>query len=173
MEIVYKRFRIREARTEDASLLVKWWNDGSIMAHAGFPNGLCTTAEEVTKKLLENSTNRLIMELDGIAIGEMCYKEVEPTVFDIGIKICDFSKHELGYGRIMLSMLIKYLFVELRCSKVILDTDLENKRAQHVYELLGFKKVNVKENSWINQVGELRSVVYYELVENDFIDFAL
>ena len=52
MEIVYKNFRIRDARTTDAALLVHWWNDGAVMAHAGFPKGLCTTVEEVTKKLL-------------------------------------------------------------------------------------------------------------------------
>lgn len=30
---------IRNATVEDAVLLSAWWNDGKIMAHAGFPNG--------------------------------------------------------------------------------------------------------------------------------------
>lgn len=173
MELFYKSLKIRKATTEDVFILANWWNDGSIMAHAGFPNGLNISEDDIVQKLRENTVQRLIIELEGIAIGEMCYKEVEPTIFDIGIKICDFSKHELGYGRVLLSLLIKYLFSELRCSKVILDTDLENRRAQHVYELLGFKKVRIEKDSWKNQVGELRSVVYYELIENDFVDYAI
>ena len=173
MELFYKSLKIRKATTEDVFILANWWNDGSIMAHAGFPNGLNISEDDIVQKLRENTVQRLIIELEGIAIGEMCYKEVEPTIFDIGIKICDFSKHELGYGRVLLSLLIKYLFIELRCSKVILDTDLENRRAQHVYELLGFKKVRIEKDSWKNQVGELRSVVYYELIENDFVDYAI
>lgn len=56
--------------------------------------------------------------------------------------------------------------------KIILDTDLNNTRAQHVYEKLGFRKVKVSIDSWINQIGEKCSVVYYELYEKDFVNFA-
>ena len=55
--------------------------------------------------------------------------------------------------------------------KIILDTNLNNTRAQHVYEKLGFKKVRVKNNSWKNQLGEWQSSVDYELVEENFNDF--
>lgn len=173
MELVYKNLKIREARIEDASLLATWWNDGSIMAHAGFPNGLHTTVEEVSKKLRENYVMRLIIEAENVAIGEMCYRAVNDTTFDIGIKICVSDFQDKGYGRIILSLLLHYLFYDLKCSKVVLDTDFENKRAQHVYELLGFKKVRVEENSWTNQIGELRSTVYYELVESDFVNYVV
>ena len=56
--------------------------------------------------------------------------------------------------------------------KIILDTNLNNTRAQHVYEKLGFKKVRVKNNSWKNQLGEWQSSVDYELVEENFNDFS-
>ena len=52
--------------------------------------------------------------------------------------------------------------------KIILDTDLENTRAQHVYELLGFRKVTIHKDSWVNQIGEPRSSVDYELTETEF-----
>lgn len=32
---------IRITTREDAALLCKWWSDGKVMAHAGFPNGKC------------------------------------------------------------------------------------------------------------------------------------
>lgn len=42
---------IRDAAAGDAGLLCNWWNDGKIMAHAGFPNGIGTTEQEVLNKL--------------------------------------------------------------------------------------------------------------------------
>lgn len=69
-------------------------------------------------------------------------------------------------------MLIHSLFSNYGYKKIILDTNLNNTRAQHVYEKLGFKKIRVKNNSWKNQLGELQSSVDYELVEEYFNDFS-
>ena len=52
--------------------------------------------------------------------------------------------------------------------KIILDTNLRNERAQHVYEQLGFEKVRVRENSWKDQLGNWQSAVDYELTEEKF-----
>lgn len=40
MHIKYKNLTIRDAMAVDAEQLTAWWNDGAVMAHAGFPNGL-------------------------------------------------------------------------------------------------------------------------------------
>ena len=96
----------------------------------------------------------------------------EGNIAEIGIKICDFSKKNNGYGKVFLSMLISSLFQDMKCAKIILDTNLNNKRAQHVYEALGFQKVRVKMNSWKNQVGELQSSIDYELHPENFVNFA-
>ena len=69
-------------------------------------------------------------------------------------------------------MLIDFLFTKLQYQKIILDTNLKNQRAQHVYEQLGFRKVQVRENSWRNQLGELQSSVDYELLPDDFVNYA-
>lgn len=55
---------------------------------------------------------------------------------------------------------------------IILDTNVKNKRAQHVYEALGFTKLRVRENAWKNQVGELQSFVDYKLYPENFVDFS-
>ena len=80
--------------------------------------------------------------------------------------------HAQGTGKIILSMRIPSLFQDMGYKKIILDTNLNNKRAQHVYEELGFKKVMVRENSWRNQLGELQSAVDYEMYPEDFVNFA-
>ncbi|HPJ76959.1 MAG TPA: GNAT family protein, partial [Clostridia bacterium] len=87
---------------------------------------------------------------------------------EIGIKICDFSKQEKGYGTKLLSMLINSLFTDMGYKKIILDTNVKNTRAQHVYEKLGFKKLRVNENAWKDQLGEYQTSIDYELNKVDF-----
>ena len=67
-------------------------------------------------------------------------------------------------------MLIGELFAR-GYKKIILNTNLNNKRAQHVYETLGFSKVRENIDSWTNQVGEIQSSVDYELIPENFVDF--
>lgn len=174
MFIQNNNLRIRNATFDDAYILCKWWNDGKVMAHAGFPKGLDTSEEIIIQQLKEDTDEihrRLIIEVDEFPIGEMSYRNKGNAIAEIGIKICDFSKQEKGYGRKFLSMLINTLFKDLGYKKIILDTDLNNIRAQHVYEKLGFKKMRVNVDSWKNQVGEYMSSIDYELEEKDFINY--
>jgi RimJ/RimL family protein N-acetyltransferase len=156
----------------DAGQLCLWWNDGKVMAHAGFPNGLGTTEEAVREKLQTNTTghsagnHRHMILYQEKPIGEMNYSEVSADTCEIGIKICDFSMQNKGLGKIALSMFLAALFGTYR--KIILDTNLRNERAQHVYEQLGFEKVRVRENSWKDQLGNWQSAVDYELTEEKF-----
>ena len=46
MHLQYDDLTIRSALPSDAPQLVCWWNDGAVMAHAGFPLGLGTTVEK-------------------------------------------------------------------------------------------------------------------------------
>ncbi len=162
---------IRKAEANDAKTLCKWWNDCKIMAHAGFPNGLGTSEQAIIKQLLnDDDFNRyLILEIDSLPIGEMSYRNKGNQIAEIGIKICDFSNQEKGFGTKYLKMLINYLFTEMGYQKIILDTNLNNKRAQHVYQKIGFQKVGVRINSWKNQLGELQSSVDYLLTKEEFI----
>ena len=102
----------------------------------------------------------------------MNYRREAKDTAGIGIKICDFSLHDRGYGKIVLSMLISSLFHDMGYKKIILDTNVNNKRAQHVYEELGFQKIRIRENAWKNQLGELQSFIDYEMHPDDFVNFA-
>nr|WP_310601992.1 GNAT family N-acetyltransferase [Anaerosporobacter sp.] len=141
------------------------------MAHAGFPNGLGIAAEEIEKELEHDSDEtgrRLIIEDNGILIGEMSYRNLGESTAEIGIKICDATKQEKGYGKILLRLLINKLF-SMGYEQIVLDTNLNNKRAQHVYEELGFEKVRVNIDSWTDQLGVKQSSVDYKLYREQFI----
>lgn len=187
MRLEQGKLCIKNAEQEDCKQLVSWWNDGAVMAHAGFPNGLGTNEEKVQKQIAADSDDtrrRLIIWYDGNRIGEMSYANlgdsleetgedtIENRTADIGIKICNPTFQEKGLGKIVLSMQIRELFSR-GYTKIVLDTNLKNKRAQHVYERLGFQKVNIRMDAWIDQVGEKQSVVDYELTKEHFVDFAL
>lgn len=178
MFIQYKNLTLRNATVQDAALLSSWWNDGAVMAHAGFPNGIVQKSIEIAARIKEDTEEhrRLIIALDNSPIGEMnyitCPNQENCKTAEIGIKICVFSEQEKGYGKIVLSMLISFLFYNLGYQKIILDTNLDNKRAQHVYEKLGFRKQRINVNSWKNQLGELQSSIDYELIPEDFVNFA-
>lgn len=68
-----------------------------------------------------------------------------------------------------LSMLIGWLFNH-GYIRIVLDTNLANKRAQHVYESLGFRRLRTNLDAWTDQMGRKQSSVDYELTEDCFID---
>ena len=172
MKLLWKELCIRDAQKEDAVQLAAWWNDGSVMAHAGFPKGLGTTSEQVWQDIVKDSDDtrrRLILSFSGKRIGEMSFRVCGVKTAEIGIKICEADYQDRGLGRVYLSMLIRELF-DRGFQKICLDTNLKNTRAQHVYELLGFRRLRINENSWTDQLGNLQSSVDYELCPEDFRD---
>lgn len=174
MELKYDKIFIRSAKPEDAEQLCNWWNDGSIMAHAGFPNGLGTTVSAVAAQIRQESdetTRRHIIFYEDVPIGEMNYRNMGNKTCEIGIKICDINSRNKGLGKIILSLFIDGLFSENGYEKIILDTNLNNKRAQHVYEQLGFRKVRTNIDSWKDQLGNMQSSVDYELTKQQFISY--
>ena len=174
MLIREKDLCIRNAEKADGAQLAAWWNDGRIMAHAGFPLGLGTSAEEIAESLAsdgDETGRRLILSWRDRAIGEMSYRNLGERTAEIGIKICESDCQEKGLGRVFLSLLIRELF-HRGYTRIVLDTNVKNTRAQHVYELLGFEKLRVNENAWQDQLGEYQSSVDYALTPERFRDCA-
>jgi len=168
---------IRSAEVKDAEQLNAWWNDGAVMAHAGFPNGLGESLEDTIAGIKENEKNlsqRCIIEIDDVLAGETNFHLLENNTAEIGIKICETSYQNQGYGSKLIWMLITYLFEDKALNKkfpvhrIILDTNLKNERAQHVYEKLGFTKVRVNYGSWRDQLGVLQDSVDYEMTREQF-----
>ena len=174
MEIRYHDLCVRNAEARDCARLAAWWNDGRVMAHAGFPLGLNTSAEEIARQIASDSDDtrrRLIVELRDEPIGEMSFRDRGDGSAEIGVKICESAYQDRGLGRVILSLLIRELFAA-GYERIVLDTKTKNTRAQHVYELLGFRKLRVNVDSWRDQLGDLQSSVDYALTPECFHNFA-
>ena len=68
MRIQNENIIIRSATIDDAVQLNKWWNDGNVMEHAGFPNGLGESIEDTITNIQnwEGKLSQLcIIEIDG------------------------------------------------------------------------------------------------------------
>ncbi len=173
MNIQHKNIIIRNATQVDAGQLVKWWNDGKVMAHAGFPNGLNYKEKELSKDLEQDSdytSRRLIIEYDKKVIGEANFKNLGDNKATIGINICNSTMQNKGIGKIAISMLLNELFTKFNFNKILLDTNFENTRARFFYKSIGFKEIEIKENYFQNQLGEWQTASFFELCKKDFIN---
>lgn len=167
MIIQHKDLLIRNANISDVQMLCDWWNDGSIMSHAGFPKGLGIKCEEIETQGI------FIIEYKNKPIGEMSFRNKGEGIAEIGIKICDLKNQNKGIGTTIIKLFIRCLFEVYKFEKITLDTNLNNKRAQKVYEKIGFTKVRINYDAWKNQVGDLQSSVEYELKKEDFTESIL
>ena len=169
----YKNVSLRKAQVDDALQLSSWWNDGEIMAHAGFPNGVGVSVGEIVTLIKKNSDNRclFILDVDGTSVGEMHYRKKGSVTSEIGIKICDKTFHNKGIGKKALSLLIHHLFDEHKCETVLVDVAAKNKMAQHVYEQVGFKPMNntgcVTKKYKNRDTGSIK----YELRNDEFVSY--
>ena len=170
MKLFYKNIILRDARESDAKDLMRWWNDGEVMEHAGFPHGLNKSEEDIIEQIntIPFHKHLFIIEIDGNKVGEANIT-INNTEGELGIKICEKDYRQKGYGRLILSMMIEKLFESVDIIK--LDTNYKNKRARHVYESLGFKLDTIKANGFIDQLGNPQDVVYYRLNKEDFNNY--
>lgn len=168
MQIAFENIVIRTAEVSDVKTLCNWYNDGKVMEHAGFSRGL-NTNEKAVEQLLNDQFNHLCMiEIDKIDIGELNYRVINDETCSFGIKICDSRMQNKGYGTKIICLMLDYLFDELGFLVVQLNTNLDNQRAQAVYEKIGFIKIATNINSWKNQDGCLQSSVDYQLEKSAY-----
>lgn len=171
---------IRKANIDDTHQLNTWWNDGKVMEHAGFPRGLGQSLEKTRESIesWESKAGELcIIEIDGKMVGELSYKIDEDGLAYTGWKICEEDYQNQGYGTKIIKLTFELLFTDEEINtntpvkKIVWDTMLDNKRAQHVYEeKIKGRKTAVKEKAFKDQTGSWRGVVYYELDREDFLN---
>ena len=165
----YENLILRKTEVTDALQLVSWWNDGRVMAHAGFPNGVGVLIDDVIGMIKKDSDDRqhFMLEINDNPIGEMHYRKKEDFCAEIGIKICDTRFQNKGLGKKFLSLLIQYLFDKQHYEKIKVNVAANNKKAQHVYERLGFKKYKQPPKKYLDE----KSSIHYELTLNNFVSY--
>lgn len=180
MRIKKDNIIIRSATLNDAIQLNKWWNDGSVMEHAGFPNGIGQSLDDTIANIMGREgklSNLCMIEIDDKPVGELSYSIRGDGAAYPGWKICDFNYQNQGCGPKIIMMLLEFIFTDeainskFPIEKIIWDTDIENKRAQYVYEnKIGAKRIGMRKDSWKDQTGRLRTAVDYEISKEEFFN---
>lgn len=176
--IKLNQLEIREANETDIPTLISWWANGDLMHHVGFPNGIQTDIEQLRTELIKQSLNvenrcRFIIfkKKNHKAIGELSFNhlDLQNRSCEIGIKICEIDEQGKGYGEEALRGFLTYLFKTYKLHRIYLDTLLENKRAQQLYQKLGFKTIGIARDIWVDSQGNYRSTVLMDLLESDYL----
>lgn len=179
--IIGKNIIIRQYELEDEKYIYKWWNDGKVMAHAGFYSGLMKSREAIKLDILQEvqknelypkSKRFMICKKESlIPIGGLCYNDWDSKnqKCEIGIKICDIAEQGKGYGEDALHNFLKYLFRHLNLNKIELTAMKDNNKAQNLYKKLGFKEIGIiREGYFDSRYGKFVDVVYMDLLKKDF-----
>lgn len=168
-----------EAQYSDAEQLNNWWNDGAVMAHAGYPNGigqsLENTRQTIHRSQQKNTECLWIIRYDDVPIGECNYRLLQSNLAECGWKICEEDYQNQGLGTRIIRMVLHYLFfdpsmqAQFPIEKVVWDTNLTNLRAQYVYEhKIGAQRTGVRKNCWQDQLGNWQSAVDYCMTKDAF-----
>lgn len=179
MRIEKDNIIIRSASLNDVKILNTWWNDGSVMEHAGFPNGLGESlgkTKENVRRMMGRLNHLCLIEIDGKRVGELNYRiDKKDRIASVGWKLCDEDYQNKGYGSKVIKMTLDYIFTDrhinnyIRIDKITWNTMLENKRSQYVYEnKIGARRVKVNKDIWIDQLGRSRTNIDYEITREDF-----
>jgi len=146
-----ERMLIRPVRADDLAHLLCWWNDGEVMRHVGFPNGLGITMEELKaswKKWKDDPLGlmKIICLKDGTGIGETCFHDYQPDnkQVEIGIKICRSDLWGQDLGTEALAAMTRYAFETLEVNRVLLNPSKTNARIIHVNEKCGYRIIGEK-----------------------------
>lgn len=173
---------IRPLEPGDEEMLHRWWNDGDIMAHAGFPYGTLQGINAIREIVRRESAQEALFPSSKIfmlcrrhdmsPIGEISYGGYDRhnQRCEIGIKICDSTVRERGYGTEALALFMDYLFNYLNLNKIELTTMPDNKRAYHVYEKMGFKRSGVLRKHYFDaRVGQFVDSIYMDILKKEWM----
>ncbi len=169
-----EKVRIRLADEDDADMLADWWADGDIMEHAGFPEGIATDRDRLKKRLRRQQDDKrahrvyILEDASGTAVGEMSSSFKDDATGVVGIKICEVAAQGKGLGPDALKTMMAHVLFDLGAERIELDTMVENTRAQHVYESLGFDRTAVRKDVWTDQLGRKRTSVEYRITKDAF-----
>jgi aminoglycoside 6'-N-acetyltransferase len=118
----------------------------------------------------EGSTVFAIL-LEGAVVGCIEYaEELDPDYRHAGIDLFVSGRSQgRGIGTDALRTLLTYLLDDLGHHRVIIDPAVENERAIHVYEKLGFRRVGVMRRYERGASGEWRDGLLMELLAEEFV----
>ena len=154
MNILGPRIRIRPTRHGDLPFLQALWNDGTVMRHKGYPNGMDVTAQCMERwwattpqsqqfdlSLSSLATPHCTIELlDSTPIGELTYTLDAHKRAHVDLKLSQTYWRQ-GYATEAMILALRELFTTTGITKVLTEPTAENIDAHHLYARCGFQQM--------------------------------
>lgn len=146
-KIVGKLIFLRPITKEDTNYIVKWRNTEFVRDNFIF-------REKFTAEMHENwmknqiETGKVIQYIicdnSGFPIGSIYFRDIdgEKKEAEFGIFIGEKEFIGKGCGQEATKLFIDFGFNEIGLNKILLRVIKSNAKAEHVYEKVGFKKIN-------------------------------
>lgn len=171
--LVGQKVRLRALESSDYPLLTRWLNDTEVMVYWGRPGNTVSLAEvardEEMKSLRGNSRKYAIEALDGTAVGQIDYYDLDWQARSAWTSIV-LGEREYwggGYGTDAMRTLLTFLFFDLGLHRVTLTTHVTNERAQRSYRKNGFVPEG-RMRDWAFFGGEWVDGILMSVIDRDF-----
>ena len=133
--------------------------------HAGFVG--CDDETEHLLRMLDPDSVYWIVEQHGSPAGYVILEGLESCNRSVLIRRVAVTKPGSGLGRAVLREVMRIAFTELGTHRLWLDVYVDNDRARHVYQALGFTEEGTMRDC-ILQNGAYRSLVLMSLLEEEY-----
>lgn len=170
-------YKLREIERKDLSIINKWRNDSELISMLGAPFRYINY--EVDEKWYENYMANRNLCVRCAIVDNVCddiLGLVNLTNIDFinqsavfSIMIGDNENQGKGIGTIATILMLKHAFLNLNLQRVELTTLESNKRAQRLYEKVGFVKEGIKRNSNYKN-GIFVNMISYSILKDEFLN---
>ena len=168
----------RPLAESDLPALMRWLADPEVVAFYGDPPATLDEArQDYVEPDTESPTRRYVIEWDEPGRGRRDVGEVQwhhpyadpSTHWSAGIDILigDSGARGHGVGVEAIRVMLAYLFEVRRVHRVIIDPEVGNQRAIHVYERAGFHRDGVVRHAAFEH-GEYVDTQYLTILEDEW-----
>lgn len=143
-------------KASDFGLMAKWLSDPKVYEFIhGKPKNLAWVNKKYAPRIAKKEKiNSCIIEYQNHPIGYIQYFDIKPyeadyementnDIWAIDLWIGEPNFWDKGIGSKALKLIVDHIFKDKKAKKIIIDPHVDNLRAIHVYEKVGFKKVKI------------------------------
>lgn len=168
---------IRPMKASDFDLVAKWLSDPRVFEFIhGKPKDLTWVKKKYGPRIAKKEKiNSNIIEYKNKPVGYIQYFDIKPyekdyemenanDIWAIDLWIGEPNFWDKGIGSKALKLIMEHIFKDKKAKKIIIDPHIDNSRAIHVYEKVGFKKVkilkaheaykDIKVDAWLMEINK-------------------
>jgi RimJ/RimL family protein N-acetyltransferase len=171
-----KSLVLKNTELSDCKYFYEWEKDPAIVEYLSIDKDI--QYEDVVKSfVLASNDSKMLMftilsKTENAPIGRVIISRISSRENSLDITklyIGNKSFQGKGYGIELMQVLIKYAFFDLNMERVTLDYYVDNKRAELLYNKVGFKNEGVMRNATIKD-GKYYDLKLMSMLRNEYFN---